>query len=276
MKKLKKENGAITIITLVSILFMISFLISSYMRISNKVKSQKEILNETKEIYESKVSMEEIYNSYFNNSNIIPIYTVEQLFMMGKEHNNVNINGKYYNFNNNENTIYVLMNDLKIKASDYLEELENGYWVPVGEKILAYEQVKNENVDTTGYFMSKFQGNNNNIEVIYTDTEDEEYSVIYSQSSNYCEPEYEVNVKPILEDGNVAINAKILKDNEDTGLMGETKVKIKRLEDTKISAYIDDSYIKPEIEINISNPNKISDITLEIKPIDLTLETSES
>ncbi len=69
MKNLKKENGVITIITLVTILFIVSFLISSYILVANKVKIQKEIVSETRKIYEPKSSMEEIYNSY-----ILPLY----------------------------------------------------------------------------------------------------------------------------------------------------------------------------------------------------------
>ena len=48
MKKLKNENGAITILVVISILFMISFLISSYVIVANKVKSQKEVIAQTK------------------------------------------------------------------------------------------------------------------------------------------------------------------------------------------------------------------------------------
>ena len=44
MKKLKSEKGAITIIVLVSVLFFVSFLISSYVIIANKVQTQKEII----------------------------------------------------------------------------------------------------------------------------------------------------------------------------------------------------------------------------------------
>ena len=64
MKNIKKEEGAITIITLVTILFIVSFLISSYIIVANKVRIQKEIVSEIGKIYEPKSTMEEIYNSY--------------------------------------------------------------------------------------------------------------------------------------------------------------------------------------------------------------------
>ena len=126
MKNLKNEKGAITLITLITILFMISFLMTSYVLIANKVKTQKEILNETKKIYEPKATMEEIYNSYFTNDNIIPIYTVEQLLAMGND-KTININGKVYIFSNTEDTAYLLKNDLEFSAEDFNLESD---WIP--------------------------------------------------------------------------------------------------------------------------------------------------
>lgn len=282
MKKIKSENGAITIITLVSILFMVSFLISSYILISNKAQAQKDIIEETRKIYEPTATMEEIYNSYFNNSKIVPIYTVEQLLIMGSDNKNVNINGKYYDFNNDENTIYVLMNDLKFRASDYADQLTNGYWMPVGDRILEYEQLKKDmsevqDTDTSNeeslndYFKAKFEGKDNNIEVIYTDKENDEYSVVYSQEYNYCEPEYEVNVTPKLSDEVIADTAEILVNNENKGTKGNTTVKVRRLKNTSISAYLNDNYNTPKESILIINPNKIKDINLKFESINVTL-----
>lgn len=110
MKNLKKENGAITIIVLVSVLFMVSFLISSYILIANKVKAQKDMMSETKNIYESKSTMEEIYNSYIANSELIPIYNLEQLLNIGSDKTQF-IDNKYYTFTND--ATYILMNDIE-------------------------------------------------------------------------------------------------------------------------------------------------------------------
>lgn len=195
MKKIKSENGVITMITLVTVLFMISFLISSYIIVANKVKTQKEMLAETKAIYEPKSTMEEIYNSYFSNENIIPIYTVEQLLNMGSGQQNVYINGKYYNFTNDENTIYMLMNDLSFRASDYeenkIEETGEYYWTPVGNRILEYENLTDEELAdeeiVSNYFQAKFEGKNNIIEVIYLDENNTEYSKKYLASNNYSD-----------------------------------------------------------------------------------------
>lgn len=125
MKNLKRENGAITIITLVSILFMVSFLISSYILISNKVKAQKDMIAETRKTYESPLTMEEIYNSYIASNEMIPIYNLDQLLNIGNGTTQV-INNKYYSFTNN--ATYLLMNDLEcdeVKYSEILEELRN-------------------------------------------------------------------------------------------------------------------------------------------------------
>ncbi len=126
MKRLKSGKGVITMITLVTVLFMISFLISSYVLVANKVKTQKEMLNETKNIYEPKFTIEEVYNSYFSSDNAIPIYTAQELLMIGEKHSN--INGKYYT--NDENTTYILMNDIEFRAQDF--ELQAD-WEPIDE-----------------------------------------------------------------------------------------------------------------------------------------------
>lgn len=110
MKNLKKENGAITIIVLVSVLFMVSFLISSYILVSNKLKSQKDILEETERVYDSTETMEDIYNSYIGNSEIIPIYTMEQLLKIGSNET-IQVKEKFYNFTNT--ATYLLMNDFE-------------------------------------------------------------------------------------------------------------------------------------------------------------------
>ena len=88
MKKIKNEKGAITILVLVSVLFMVSFLISSYAIVANKVKAQKEIVSQTRDIYNNTENIQGIYNSYFSNDNIIPIYTAEQFRKITKLNEN--------------------------------------------------------------------------------------------------------------------------------------------------------------------------------------------
>lgn len=155
MKKNKKENGAIAVVTLISVIFIISFLVSSYLVVANKVQSQKEILDQTKKVYEPTSSMEEIYNSYFTNSEIVPIYTVEQLLSIGTGRGIAipEEGGKYYKFAKDVN--YVLMNDLEFKTADWTnligkDEAGNPKeWQPIGELL------KIENDDFTGNFEGK-------------------------------------------------------------------------------------------------------------------------
>ena len=128
MKKIKSENGGITILVLVSILFMVSFLITSYVITANKVQTQKEIIQETRKIYESQRSMEEIYNSYFGDDEIIPIYTAEQLLAIGTGEE-LEINGKIYTFS--ENAVYILKNDI-----DIIEENEEETYEPPQDIII--------------------------------------------------------------------------------------------------------------------------------------------
>ena len=61
MKNFKSEKGAITIIVLVSVLFFVSFLISSYVIVANKVQAQKEIVQQTRDIYEN-YNIKDSYN----------------------------------------------------------------------------------------------------------------------------------------------------------------------------------------------------------------------
>lgn len=118
---MKKEQGSITVITLVTILFMLSFLISTFVIISNRRQAQAEIKRETKGIYEEEIEdAEEIYQSYFANANdTIPIYTAEELFQIstGKR---IVINNKIYTLDSSAN--YILMNNINFKVTDYQTE----------------------------------------------------------------------------------------------------------------------------------------------------------
>lgn len=162
MKKLKSEKGAITIIVLVSVLFFVSFLISSYVIIANKVQTQKEIIKETKKIYEPTMSMEETYNRYFINDGVIPIYTAKQLLNIGTG-NRINIKGKIYTFSNNAS--YILEDNLEFTAEEM--NLEND-WIPIGNR-------------TEEDFNVNFEGNGHTITVTNLDGTKH----IYSEKNSY-------------------------------------------------------------------------------------------
>lgn len=147
---MKKERGSITIITLITILFMLSFLISTYVIISNRRQAQTEIKRETQEIYEDNVEdIDEIYNSYFAEDNeVIPIYTLEQLFKVGTGEKAV-INNKIYTLTSSAN--YNLMTNLDFKTADYEGKIptENVTWT---ETVVETETLTNQitNFEYTG------------------------------------------------------------------------------------------------------------------------------
>ena len=67
---MKNQRGAITIITLVTILFMLAFLISTFTIIANRRQIQAEIKQETKEIYEKDIeNREQIYTNMIEQAN---------------------------------------------------------------------------------------------------------------------------------------------------------------------------------------------------------------
>lgn len=162
MKKLKSENGAITIIVLVSVLFFVAFLISSYVIVANKVQTQKEIIEETKRIYAPTMSMEEAYNRYFINDGVIPIYNAKQLLSIGTG-DRFNIEGKIYVFSNNAS--YILEDNLEFTAEEM--NLEND-WIPIGNR-------------TEEDFNVNFEGNGHTITVTNLDGTKH----VYSEKNSY-------------------------------------------------------------------------------------------
>lgn len=134
---MKKERGAITILTLVTILFIISFLVSTFVIITNRRQAQAEIKKKTQEIYESDIGQEEqIYKSYFANENeVIPIYTAEQLFKVGTDDLIVSDNKI---FKCTADADYKLASNIVFNVNDYLEEYPNNFedsisWINIEE-----------------------------------------------------------------------------------------------------------------------------------------------
>lgn len=136
---MKKDRGSITIITLVTILFMLSFLISTYMIISNRRQAQTEIKRETQEIYESDTeNIDAIYNSYFaGEGETIPISTPEQLLKIAT--------GEYIAYGDKiykcqTNSKYILVNNIQFSVNDYLtkypEKFNNSTtWIDIEQQI---------------------------------------------------------------------------------------------------------------------------------------------
>lgn len=240
MKKFKNEKGAITILVLVSILFMVSFLISSYAMVANKVKAQKEVVAQTRAIYNNTEDVEEIYNSFLID-NIIPIYTVEQLLAIGSDEK-IEVNGEYYTFSNDTSTKYVLMNDLSLNTYDYGDDY---YWVPINDR---------------DDLVSLFDDNGYKIEVEYKDSDGDEYIATYNKENNISESKYDIQVKVVDESGQTLSDAIIYVNDKEQSSKGEATVSIKRLQEVTIYAELD-GYKKSDTKIiHIENPNKISNL----------------
>ena len=120
----KSEKGSITLIALISVVFLLTFLISTYLLLASKAQTQLDITKKTIDIYDDADEVKERYNSYIGK-NIIPIYNKEQLLVAGTG-NTLNVNDKYYIFSSTNNTTYILMNNLTLTEGDN--------WIPIGEK----------------------------------------------------------------------------------------------------------------------------------------------
>lgn len=116
MKKVKEERGAIALIVLVSMLFLVSFLISSYIITSNRAKMEIELTEELAKTYDNT----EEFTVYDNpeGREYIPIYTLEQLkTALETTGNTIEINGQTYEIA--EDSYIALQNDIEYNEGNY-------------------------------------------------------------------------------------------------------------------------------------------------------------
>ena len=67
---MRNNRGAITIITLTTVLFMVAFLVSTYVIMANRGQAQAEIKEETKQIYERDIeNIDTIYDNLIEQAN---------------------------------------------------------------------------------------------------------------------------------------------------------------------------------------------------------------
>lgn len=121
---MKNQKGAITLITLGTVIFIIAFLLSSFVIISNRLQAQAEIKKETKNLYAKDLNnMDKIYKSYFPTEvALVPVTNAEQLLSIGSGKDFV-IDGKIYNYASNKN--YNLKNNIEINVSTYKTKYPN-------------------------------------------------------------------------------------------------------------------------------------------------------
>ena len=110
-EKLKSEKGAITLVVLIGMLFLTAFLMSMYIQIANRAQSSAETTKQIQEQYNNLDEANTIYDNYFANSEVIPIYTKEQLAKIGSGEE-VLVNNKVYIFSTNG--YYTIQNDLNL------------------------------------------------------------------------------------------------------------------------------------------------------------------
>ena len=156
MKKLKSENGAIAILVLISLVFLTTFLISSYVIMSNKMQSQRKVISDTKDIYES-YDLNQMYESYFDKSRDGLPDNVEQLEYIestGTQYidtgvfpsNNLKINIKACYTNSNSS--YMLGSDNAYNAGIHIR-LDSKYIGIFGGSIMNTGVVSQVNVPAT-------------------------------------------------------------------------------------------------------------------------------
>lgn len=107
----KSEKGAVTLVVLIGMLFLTVFLMSVYIKISNEAQGSLETTKQIAEQYNNIEDGELIYDSYFANTDIIPIYTVEQLKKIGSNEK-ILIDEKIYTFS--PDAYYTLKSDLDL------------------------------------------------------------------------------------------------------------------------------------------------------------------
>ena len=107
----KSEKGAITLVVLTGMLLLTAFLMSMYIQLSNKAQTTAETTEKIAQRYNNIEQANMIYDSYFTDTNIIPIYTREQLAQIGSGEQ-VLINNKVYTFSTDG--YYIIQKDLDL------------------------------------------------------------------------------------------------------------------------------------------------------------------
>jgi len=117
MRSLKNERGAITLITLVTVLFFMAFLIGSYIIANNQAGSQIQMTEQIRSLYYPG-NIEALYNSYFEGS-VVLIYRPEEFAQIGSGRRIAVEVGdddyRYFIFS--VNAMYILMENFDVPVS---------------------------------------------------------------------------------------------------------------------------------------------------------------
>jgi len=118
MKKLnlKVQNGAISVFVLIAMLFFMVTIVGIYTITSARAQSQTETIEAIQGQYYTEGMENTVYNDKIADNNAtIPIYTKEQLYLVGSS-KQVEIEGVLYTFARNAN--YELQNDIVINIDN--------------------------------------------------------------------------------------------------------------------------------------------------------------
>lgn len=153
---IKSEKGAITLVVLVAMLFLLSFLMSIYIGVANKAQTSAESTKQAQEKYNNLDEVNEIYESYFSSSEIIPIYTKEHLEKIGSGEQ-ININGKIYTFS--PNGYYTLKNDLDLGGvyNEATKVWSGEQWTPITSEFTGILDGLGKTI--TGLYINNSQSN---------------------------------------------------------------------------------------------------------------------
>jgi len=158
----KSQKGAVTLMVLITMLFLMAFLMSLYVITSNKAQTSAETTKEIAKKYNNIGEADIIYNSYFATEDVIPIYNVEQLKKIGSGEQ-IEVDGKIYTFLPNAN--YVLKSDLNL----------GGYYDTTAEKWTAEDENIWEPLPLSNYtFTGVLDGFGNTITGLYINNEYDE------------------------------------------------------------------------------------------------------
>lgn len=184
---MKNQRGAIALVTLGTVIFMLAFLLSSFVIIQNRMQSQAEIKKETADLYEKKMNnREKIYQNYFAmETESIPITNADQLLSIGTN-KEFAINGKIYKYSPEKNymlqgNIYLDVEDYKIKYGDMFGEYTvNNLTGYIGTEVVANTWIGINGLKDKGFLTGKFDGKNYEINVKTT-----EGNLIYNTEVGY-------------------------------------------------------------------------------------------
>lgn len=184
---MKNQKGAIALVTLGTVIFMLAFLLSSFVIIQNRIQAQAEIKKETAKLYEKDLeNRETIYQKYFAASTeVVPITNAEQLLSIGSN-KEFAVNGKIYKYSANKD--YILKDNIYLDVENYKNQYADKfseYTVTnivgnIGTEIVVNTWIGIDGLKSRGFLTGKFDGQSYEINV-----KTPAGSLIYSAEKNF-------------------------------------------------------------------------------------------